>query len=66
MLFTLLNFKLWLETVSNEYFPTVGTEFVKATCVRADDESMVSDHFCGGERPSDETIKCNTYECPAR
>ena len=38
----------------------------KGTCVRNDDESMVSDHFCGGERPRDETVVCNTHECPAR
>lgn len=47
-------------------FLYVGTELVKSTCVRGDDESMVSDHFCEGERPGDETIVCNTHECPAR
>ena len=44
----------------------VGTVLIKSTCVRNDDESMVSDHFCGGERPRDETVICNTHECPAR
>lgn len=39
---------------------------MKGACVRNDDESMVSDHFCGGERPRDETVICNTHECPAR
>jgi len=43
-----------------------GTELIKATCVRADDESMVSDHFCEGERPEDKAIVCNTHRCPAR
>lgn len=43
-----------------------GTELLKATCVRADDGSMVSDHYCGGERPGDETLECNTQKCLAR
>ncbi|XP_074606449.1 A disintegrin and metalloproteinase with thrombospondin motifs 6-like [Acropora palmata] len=43
-----------------------GVELIKSVCVRVDDESLVSDHFCEGRRPGDETIKCNTHECPAR
>ena len=43
-----------------------GTELLKAACVRADDGSLVSDHYCGGERPGDETLECNTQKCPAR
>ncbi|XP_068695608.1 A disintegrin and metalloproteinase with thrombospondin motifs 6-like [Montipora foliosa] len=43
-----------------------GIELIKSICVREDDESMVSDHFCTGRRPDDETIECNTKECPAR
>lgn len=47
-------------------FYNTGTELLKATCVRADDGSMVSDHYCRGERPGDETLECNTQRCPAR
>lgn len=43
-----------------------GVELIKSACVRVDDESLVSDHFCEGRRPVDETIKCNTHKCPAR
>lgn len=57
----------WHKIFGSEYcLSHVGTVLIKGTCVRNDDESMVSDHFCGGERPRDETVICNTHECPAR
>ena len=54
-----------------EFLPTAvycyaGTKLLKASCVRADDGTMVSNHYCGGEKPGDETLECNTKKCPAR
>ena len=59
----LLNYSYFKVTI---VFHNTGTKLLRSTCVRADDGSMVSDHYCDGERPGDETLECNTQKCLAR
>lgn len=43
-----------------------GIEVRRSTCARADDGSIVSDHYCKGEKPDEENSECNIRKCPAR